>query len=153
MSDTLSLKEMSPVIEEVLSSGGKVRITASGKSMEPVIKDCEDTVVISEIQNPLAVGDIVLYKRANGRLVLHRIVAINGSEITLRGDSQWTTETVDKSVILGILEAVERNGKVLKLNNMYFKKYKITLPAIRWKNRIINSIKIRLGAKTNDKHS
>lgn len=147
MSNTLSLKEMAPVIEEILSSGGKVRITASGKSMEPVIKDGEDIVVISEINKPLDVGDIVLFKRSNGRLVLHRILAVNGNEITLRGDSQWTAETADKSSVLGILEAVERNGRVLNSDSAYFKKYKITLPAIRWKNRIINSIKIRLGAK------
>ena len=147
MIDTLSLKEMAPVIEEILSSGGKVKITASGKSMEPVIRNGTDTVVISKIQKSLSVGDIVLYKRNNGKLVLHRIVAINGNEITLRGDSQWTTETVDKSRALGVLEAVERNGKVLNSHSAYLKKYKITLPAIRWKNRIINSIKIRLGAK------
>ncbi|MBQ8783836.1 MAG: S24/S26 family peptidase [Clostridia bacterium] len=147
MSNTLSLKEMAPVIEEILSSGGKVRITASGKSMEPVIKDGEDIVVISEIKKPLEAGDIVLFKRSNGRLVLHRILAIKGNEITLRGDSQWTTEIADKSSVLGILEAVERNGRVLNSDSAYFKKYKITLPAIRWKNRIINSIKIRLGAK------
>ncbi len=147
MSDILSLKEAAPVIEEVLRSGGRVRMLASGRSMEPVIINGHDIVVLKKAERPFEKDDIVLFKRHNGSLVLHRIITVDGNRLTLRGDSQWTTETVDKSMILGILEAVERNGKVFNLNDKYFKKYKFTLPLIRWKNRIINSINIRLGAK------
>lgn len=147
MSDTLSLKEMSPVIEEILACGGQVKILASGSSMEPVIKNGVDTVVLTKAQNHLRKGDIVLFRRISGSLVLHRIIAVSGDKITLRGDSQWTTETVNSSQILAVLCCVERNGKVYNFDGIYFKKYRIALPAIRWKNRIINSIKIRLGAK------
>lgn len=147
MSDILSLKDASPVIEEILLSGGKVKILASGKSMEPVILDGQDTVVLKKAEKPLQKNDIVLFKRDNGKLVLHRIIAGDGNKITLRGDSQWTTETVDTSRVMGVLDAIERNGQSLKADSEYFEKYKKFLPFIRWKNRLTNSIKIRLGAK------
>ena len=147
MSDTLSLKEMSPVIEEILSSGGKVRIVASGNSMEPVINDGQDTVVLQGIGKKLQKNDIVLFKRKNGKLVLHRIIAVDVDSVTLRGDNQWTMETVDKSAVIGILESIERDGKTFCADGDYFEKHKKYLPLIRWKRRIINSIKIRLGAK------
>ena len=147
MSDILSLKDASPVIEEILLSGGKVKILASGKSMEPVILDGQDTVVLKKVEKPLQKNDIVLFKRENGNLVLHRIIAVDGKKITLRGDSQWTTETVDTSRVMGVLDAIERNGRSLKADSEYFEKYKKFLPFIRWKNRLTNSIKIRLGAK------
>ncbi len=141
------------MIEETLSSGGKVKILASGNSMDPVIKNGIDTVVIKKAENTVKKNDIVLFRRGNGKLVLHRVTAVDGDTLTLRGDSQWTQECVDKSDVIGILEAVEKDGRVIKSDDGYFKKYKIILPAIRWKRRIINSIKLRLGAKTNDKHS
>lgn len=147
MSDTLSLKEMSPVLEEVLSSGGKVKIIASGNSMEPVITDGQDVVVLKKGEGSLKKNDIVLFKRDNGRLVLHRVIAIDSCKVTLRGDNQWTTETVDRTRIIGVLDSVERNGKVYSADSSYFKKHKAILPFIRWNRRIMNSIKIRLGAK------
>lgn len=153
MSDILTLKDAASVIEEILLSGGRVKILASGKSMEPVIRDGLDTVVLKKAEKPLQKNDIVLFKRDSGSLVLHRIIAIDGSKITLRGDSQWTTETVDSSRVMGVLDSIERNGQSIKADSEYFEKYKKTLTFIRWKNRLTNSIKIRLGAKTNDKHS
>ncbi len=147
MSDLLSLKDAAPVIEEILLSGGKVKILASGKSMEPVIFDGQDTVVLKKAEKPLQKNDIVLFKRDSGKPVLHRIIAVDGNKITLRGDSQWTTETVDVSKVMGVLDAIERNSQVIKAESEYFKKYKKILPFIRWKNRLTNSIKIRLGAK------
>lgn len=135
------------MIEEILLSGGRVKILASGKSMEPVIRDGLDTVVLKKAEKPLRKNDIVLFKRDNGRLVLHRIIAVSGTEITLRGDCQWTTETVDASRVMGVLDAIERGSQVIKAESEYFEKYKKFLPFIRWKNRLTNSIKIRLGAK------
>jgi hypothetical protein len=147
LSDTLSLKDAAPVIEEILLSGGKVKILASGRSMEPVICDGQDTVVLKKAEGKLQTDDIVLFKRDSGNLVLHRIIAFDGNQITLRGDSQWTTETVDSSRVMGVLDSIERNGQLIKADSEYFEKYKKILPFLRWKNRLTNSIKIRLGAK------
>ena len=60
MSDILSLKEAAPVIEEVLRSGGRVRMLASGRSMEPVIMNGQDIVVLKKAERPFEKGDIVL---------------------------------------------------------------------------------------------
>ncbi len=139
--NSISLSEFSPVIEEVVNGGGKVKVLASGESMHPTIKDKTDTLTLSQVSGELKLNDIVLFKRDNGKLVLHRIIGENENGFVLRGDSQWTTETVKKEQIIAVLESVERNGKSID-----YKKYDAFLPLIRWERRIINSIKIRLGA-------
>jgi signal peptidase I len=134
------LSQFGPVIEEVLSSGGKVKITATGTSMEPVIKNGSDTVTLTAVNKELGIDDIVLFKRDNGKLVLHRIIGKNQTGFVLRGDSQWTTEAVSAENIIAVLDSVERNGKPVN-----YKKYDKILPVIRWSNRIKKSIRIRLG--------
>lgn len=140
MNKPVSLSQFGPVIEEVISSGGKVKITATGTSMEPVIKNGSDTVTLTAVNKELGIDDIVLFKRNNGKLVLHRIIGKNQNGFVLRGDSQWTTEAVSTENIIAVLDSVERNGKPVN-----YKKYDKILPVIRWSNRIKKSIRIRLG--------
>lgn len=145
LNNSVSLKELSPVISEVISSGGTVRVTAAGSSMHPVIKDGIDTVILCKCTNEIKKDDIVLFQRDNGRLVLHRVINSKGNDLTLRGDNQWITETVSADKVIASLDSIERNGRVYSADSFYFKKYKVLLPFIRWTRRIINSVKIRLG--------
>lgn len=140
MSDIILLSEFSPVIREVVGSGGKVRITASGDSMNPVIRNKTDVLTLGAVKRELQKNDIVLFIRDNGKPVLHRIIGVDGESFVMRGDSQWLTETVRKEQIIAVLESVERNGKIYN-----YKKYNAVLPLLRWSGRIANSIKIRLG--------
>lgn len=87
----------------ILSFMGMRTMYVISNSMEPAFSK-GDLLVVSKDYNGLAVGDVVAYKAtwAEGRLVTHRITAINGDEITVRGDNNTTADPVfDRSQIYG----------------------------------------------------
>ncbi|MBE6655587.1 MAG: hypothetical protein E7609_01795 [Ruminococcaceae bacterium] len=90
---SISLSALLPVIRDVLAAGGEFSIKPRGKSMLPYLREGRDSVVLSPLtQNPKK-GDILLYLRANGAPILHRVVRVerNGT-LSMRGDNQYFIE-------------------------------------------------------------
>ena len=146
MSENIYLSQMEPVIREVIGGGSTVTLIASGKSMEPFIRDQKDKIVLKKPEGKLKKGDVPFYKRQNGQFVLHRIIGFDADGYILRGDNQWVKERgIKDSDIIAVLDSVEKNGKTHKLNGFYCRAYRFFMPAIRWSRRIVNSIKIRTG--------
>lgn len=136
---------MESVIKEVLENDSTVTITASGTSMEPLIHDGKDNVVLKKPSGNLCKGDIVFYKRNNGQLVLHRIIGKDENGLILRGDNQWIKEYgISENQIIAVLDSIEKNGRVYKADGAYCKIYKAVLQPVKWERRIKNSISIRL---------
>ena len=65
-------------IEPLLKAGACIQIHPQGYSMYPFIDPRRDEVVLAGIEDGSALrrGDVVLYRRENGMLVLHRIYKI-----------------------------------------------------------------------------
>ena len=64
-------------IEQILDKDGVYLSTTIGNSMEPMLFDRQNTVVIKKIDHLLNKYEIPLYKRANSKYVLHRIIKVN----------------------------------------------------------------------------
>ncbi len=79
---------MSRVLEsaaQLLQQGRPVTLKATGHSMHPFINEGQ-SLEIKPLRDTPRVGDIT-FARVNGRYYcLHRIVAINGNQVTLHGD-------------------------------------------------------------------
>ena len=136
---------MESVIREVLEHDSQVTLTASGKSMEPMIHDGRDNVILRRPDKKLSKGDVVFYKRSSGRLVLHRIVGKDENGYILCGDNQWSKEYgIKEEQIIAVLDSVEKNGRIFKADGIFFGIYRLFLPQIKWERRIKNSISIRL---------
>ena len=91
MSDIVSRKsiqDMAPLIYEIVSSGGAVKLEVKGNSMMPVLRNERDAVLLKKAEN-ISRFDVVLFKRANGKIALHRIVEINNGTYTIIGDNQY----------------------------------------------------------------
>ncbi|MBQ7760434.1 MAG: S24/S26 family peptidase [Clostridia bacterium] len=82
----MELKDTWPIIEEVISSGGEFHLAPHGNSMLPLIKPGKDTVVLVA-PTDLKEQDIVLYRRANGQFILHRIMYIKKDHLLMCGDN------------------------------------------------------------------
>ena len=72
-------------IEDVLKEKGFVAAHPKGISMRPFLKE-NDTIILKTIEGEIKVGDPILFRRADGTLILHRVVAINGDRLLTRGD-------------------------------------------------------------------
>ena len=80
-------------IEEVLSEQKSVQIYPQGYSMYPLFIPGKDQAVISPLGNKhIRRGDVLLYRRKTGKLVLHRVVKVKGSKLFFVGDNQTDIE-------------------------------------------------------------
>ncbi len=84
-------RELMPVIRAALERGQRVRLTVTGRSMEPFIYD-GDVVELESMRSRPSFGDMILVCHLEDCYVLHRVVKIDGDEFFLRGDSQRDSE-------------------------------------------------------------
>lgn len=74
-----------PVMCELISQGHSVQLRAKGTSMRPFIEPEQDVLLLSPADS-YTIGDIVLAEVHPLHYVVHRIIAINGTHVTLQGD-------------------------------------------------------------------
>ena len=91
MLEQMNLAALMPMIDEVIAAGGVFRLYPRGISMLPMLVEGEDSVELVAAE-PYAVGDVLLYRRANGQFVLHRLVGIHKGALVFCGDNQRVLE-------------------------------------------------------------
>lgn len=99
------------VISELQSVEGKtVTLPLRGRSMRPFLEDNRDKAILT-ITPDINTGDAVLAEISKGHFVLHRIVAIDGNHITLRGDGNLNVEHCTLSDIRAKAIGFYRKGR------------------------------------------
>lgn len=73
------------LVSEKLAEGHTTVIWVKGYSMRPFIEFGRDRVKLATSSN-YCIGDAVLAQISPGHYVLHRIIAIDGDNVTLQGD-------------------------------------------------------------------
>ena len=138
----LEMKEIWELAEPVVSSGGEFRFFHKGTSMNPLLRQGIDSVVIVSPEN-LKKNDIALYKRANGQFVMHRIIKIKKDEYIMCGDNQYEHEHgIKKENILAKVKGIYRGDTYFEVDNRDYKKYVRKLPIRRAKIRFFYFIGI-----------
>ena len=80
-------------IEQLLKNGSAVKLKPQGYSMYPLFLPGRDEAVIEHcVPSELHRGDVILYRRVQGILVLHRICRITRDGFYLVGDNQTEVE-------------------------------------------------------------
>lgn len=101
-----------PLLEQKLRDGGSVTITVTGDSMAPFLIGGRDRVTLCPIDRPLRKNDLPLYRRRDGRLILHRVIRLarDGSFVCC-GDHQCTPERVESEQMLALAKGFTRRGR------------------------------------------
>lgn len=109
--------EANELIDSVVSqleSGSMVLLTGCGDSMKPFIENGEDRVVLEKIpeDKEICVGEIYLYKRANGKYAIHRIFDTQESCVSAVGDAQVSVETdiPKRNLVALVTRVIKKNG-------------------------------------------
>jgi hypothetical protein len=92
-----------------------VAVPVAGTSMVPFLRD-GDTVYLDLPDSPLKKGDIVLYTRANGRYILHRIQRVlpDGGYVMV-GDAQQELELIpDRAQIHARVTSARHKGRLTR---------------------------------------
>lgn len=128
MKETISLNnsDLLKLSRCLIEIGTSIRFRAKGFSMRPFIQD-GDLITVSPLRNSsVRVGDVVLYKTADDRVIAHRVVqkTIKDKKTVffIKGDATFgQPEKVVKERLLGRIAAIERNGRKRKLNTKLYR--------------------------------
>ncbi len=110
---SVSLDEISKSVEDLIKDGATVPIYVSGNSMNPFLINRRDVVYLRLFDDgELKKGRIILFKRLDGRLGLHRIKSVLSEKLfRVNGDAQSFCELVKKSDVVAVVTEIERKGK------------------------------------------
>ena len=94
-----------------------VTITLDGDSMRPLIRRGRDRVTILPATRDLHIGDVVLFRSAQGRYVVHRIWKIDGDRVRTLGDNCMNPDAwIPVESVWGQVVCFERAGRSWRLN-------------------------------------
>ena len=140
----ITLEEILPVIEDVLSRDGELTFTPNGNSMWPMLVSGRDTVTLTKVEKPLKKYDLPLYKNANGHFILHRVIGKNKDGYIMRGDNLLYKEYgITHTQIIGKVIRFNKDGKDYSVNDLWYKIYCI----LRNNNVTVMLRKIKLRLK------
>lgn len=135
-------------IEQILSLKGKYIGPTVGVSMQPMLKNRRDTIVVSAKTDRLKPLDVALYKRGED-YVLHRVISVQEDGYIIRGDNCYSDETVPENAVIGVLTEFFRKDKHFTCTDKKYlayakrrvKRYKFRRFFVTCKQKIKNCIK------------
>lgn len=99
-----------PELVKIMDEGHTITITPKGVSMRPFLESQRDKAVLKKATNP-QVGDVVLAEVSPRRYVLHRIIKISDSIVTLRGDGNIGVEMCHVKDVKAVAIGFYRKGR------------------------------------------
>lgn len=110
-------------IERLLEQGQRIQIRPQGYSMYPMFVPGRDEAILEKAGGRrLRRGDVILYRRDGGILVLHRICKLREGAIYTVGDNQREVEgPLRPDQVRGILTGFIRKGKFRSVKNPVYR--------------------------------
>ena len=110
-------------IEDVLKEKGIYVTTTKGDSMEPMLSEGRDKVVIVVPKFPLKKYDIPVYRKM-GHYTMHRIVRVKKNGYIICGDNRDSLEkNISDSDIIGVLAGFYQGEKYIDATDKEFLRY------------------------------
>lgn len=115
---TLTSTQLADTIKDVIKDGGSFPLEVTGTSMQPFLLDGRDTVWLRRCEpSDFKKGEILLYKRVDNALVLHRVRdVLLGGELLMNGDGQTWCEKIKTQQVIAVVSEIEKNGKKKSCN-------------------------------------
>ena len=104
------------MFEELLDRDGRLVYKTRGISMEPMLRQNRDLVIIQKPIARLKPYDVAFYKRGTS-FVLHRVIQVKEDHYLIRGDNTYAMEIVPDQDILGVLTGFQRKRKDISVTN------------------------------------
>lgn len=126
MSGNIGLHQLVVFMEEAFRQGKTATLIASGSSMTPLLHSGIDSVILGECQDPekLKRLDVPLYRRPDGKYVMHRIVRVHKDSFDMCGDGQSEIErNVPKSAVVAKAVGFIRKGRQFSVDAPKYRIY------------------------------
>jgi hypothetical protein len=117
------LSTLIPLIRERLSDGQSIKFSPRGISMLPMLRQGIDSVVLSPLPENLKKYDLPLYRRENGKYILHRIIGAGDTYVCM-GDNQFVPEPgVKREQMIALVTGFYRGEKYHSVEEPIYKLY------------------------------
>ena len=111
-------------IEEQLRTNGVYVSTTVGTSMKPMLRNRRDRIVLLPVgKERLKRWDLPMYRREDGKYVLHRIIAVKDGHYVIRGDNTYKKEYVRDEQILGYVSEFYRGNRHISTDERGYRRY------------------------------
>ena len=115
---------MSETIEKRLAEQGFYVSTTVGVSMRPMLRNRHDRVIIVPVgAERLKKYDLPLYRRPDGKYVLHRIIGVEDGYYVIRGDNTYVKEKIPDSWIIGVMSEFYRGNRHVLADDRGYRRY------------------------------
>ncbi len=123
----------STILKE-LAANKSITYFTIGTSMRPLLTERKTHVTISPLTT-VKKNDILLYYRATGSLVLHRLIKEDSRYYYMRGDNTYGLEPIQKDQAVGVVTQIYRKGKIFDPGSSIYRLYVAvwnTIYPLRW---------------------
>ncbi len=116
---------MSGSIEEQLQKEGYYVSTTVGVSMKPMLRNRHDRVILRPVapDERLKKYDLPLYRRPDGKYILHRIIDVAEDHYIIRGDNTYQKERVPFSWVIGVVTEFYRGERHIQADDKSYRRY------------------------------
>ena len=143
---------MTQTIEQQIAENGFYISTTVGVSMRPMLRNRRDRVIIRSTDGGrLSKWDLPLYKRPDGKYVLHRVIEVRDGYYVIRGDNTYAKEHVPDDWIVGVMTEFYRGERHVLATNRGYRRYAAFWQAVyplrlpfHWLRRAASFVKHRL---------
>lgn len=111
-------------IENIIPQGDSFEIVVTGRSMLPLLGYGRDTILVQRVAEDYPIlNRIAMFRAADGRIVVHRVIKDCNGEVVLQGDGNIVMcEHCRRDEIIGVVESVVRqSGRVVSCTSRWWR--------------------------------
>lgn len=98
-------------IKEILDRTGTYTGLTMGSSMQPLIHQQRDNIIVVKNKDRLKKYDVPVYVTPDGKYIMHRVIKVCDDHYVIVGDNLLRKEYVTDDMICGVLVGFYKNGK------------------------------------------
>lgn len=89
-----------------------------GSSMKPLLRPKGDHVRIVPLQRDLVIGDIIVFPRDDGKLIMHRVFKLTDTYIQTIGDNRENPDReIPYDAVFGLVTHIQRGKRTIYVDN------------------------------------
>lgn len=134
--------ELLPLLRERLAAGQSVRyLPFRGVSMLPMLRQGKDMVELSPLPDKLQKYDLPVYQYPTGKIVMHRIVAVQENRYICLGDNTYAYEYIQPEWMIGVVRAFKRGDRRISVDDPAYRLYSKVWVAIYPIRKVLRRIR------------
>ena len=91
--------------------------------MLPLLRLGKDRVELGPLPQKLKKYDLPVYQMPSGKYLMHRILKVTPTHYICLGDNTLEFETIYPEQMIGVVTAIERNGKRIEVSHPLYRLY------------------------------